>query len=132
MDILTPKHLQIINLNVREFIKRLEAKSIRLLELEEQYDLVLQEVKEFKWTCSAIKAQCHGNKTVLSEFIDVYEIYINVGYGCYICVYLDEELIELPTIGWSDLPRLGQNSFIGTHLDYYAQSNHFEIAKRED
>lgn len=132
MENLTPKQLEMLKLKVRTFVKGLEEQNIRLLELDEQYQLILQNVKTYNWSCSAIKTQCHGDKAYLSTLIDVYEIYINIGYDCYICVYLDEELIELPTIGWSDLSRLGQNSFIGTHLDYYAQANHFEIAKREN
>lgn len=131
MNILTPKQLEMLKLKVRAFTKGLEEQNIRLLELDDQYKLILQNVETYNWSCAAIKTQCHGDKSFLATLIDVYEIYINIGYGCYICVYLDEELIDLPTIGWSDLPRLAQNSFIGTHLDYYAQANHFDIIKKE-
>ena len=132
MQTLTPSKLVLLNIAVESFMKTLESQNIRLLELDEQYKLVLQNVEAAQWSCSAIKTLCHSTKESMPPFIDVYEIYINIGYGCYICVYMDEEFIDLPTNGWSDLPRLGQNSFIGTHLDYYAESNHFEIVKREE
>ena len=80
MDILTPKQLELLKLQVRSFLKGLEEQNIRLLELDEQYKLILKNVETYNWSCSAIKTQCHGDKAYLSSLIDVYEIYIHIGY----------------------------------------------------
>ena len=132
MDILTPEKLKDLKEAVKQFVSALEKQNLENMDIDEQYDCVLRQVEACNWTCSAVKAQYKGTEQLKGMDIDVIGIYVNIGYGCYINVYLDEEYFELPSIiGWADLPILGQNSFIGTHLDYYAQANRFDIIKRE-
>ena len=133
MDILTPEKLKDLKEAVKQFVSALEKQNLKNMDIDEQYDCVLRQVEACNWTCSAVKAQYKGTEQLKGMDIDVIGIYVNIGYGCYIYVYLDEEHFELPSvISWADLPILSQNSFIGTHLDYYAQANRFDIIKRED
>ena len=132
MDILTPEKLKDLKEAVKQFVSALEKQNLKNMDIDEQYDCVLRQVEACNWTCSAVKAQYKGTERLKGMDIDVIGIYVNIGYGCYINVYLDEEYFELPSIiGWADLPILGQNSFVGTHLDYYAQANRFDIITRE-
>ena len=133
MDILTPEQLKVLKEAVTKFVSALEQRNLKSMDIDEQYNCVLRQVEECNWTCSAVKARYKGTEQLKGIDIDVIGIYVNIGYGCYIYVYLDEEHFELPSvISWADLPILSQNSFIGTHLDYYAQANRFDIIKRED
>ena len=132
MDILTPEQLKVLKEAVTKFVSALEQRNLKSMDIDEQYNCVLRQVEECNWTCSAVKARYKGTEQLKGMDIDVIEIYVNIGYGCYIYVYLDEEHFELPSvISWADLPILSQNSFIGTHIDYYAEAQNLEFLLHE-
>lgn len=132
MEILTPEILQSLKPQIAEFTKELQARDITQLDSDEQCSLILEAAGARGWKYSVIKTGFYDTSCSRDRLIDIFEIYINVGYGCYISAYVSEPNTELPTADWSELPRLAQNSFIGQHLDYYTQANRYEIVKRED
>ena len=132
MEILTPEILQSLKPQIAEFTKELQARDITQLDSDEQCSLILEAAGARGWNSSVIKTGFYDTSCSRDRLIDIFEIYINVGYGCYISAYVSEPNTELPTTDWSELSRLAQNSFIGQHLDYYAQANRYEIVKRED
>ena len=132
MEFLTPKILQSLKPQIAEFTKELQARDITQLDSDEQCSLILEASVARGWNSSVIKTGFYDTSCSRDRLIDIFEIYINVGYGCYISAYVSEPNTELPNTDWCELPRLAQNSFIGQHLDYYAQANRYEIVKRED
>lgn len=125
MDILTPEIMAILRKQVRAFTKELEKKKIEKLDFYARYDVIVATIQTYGWTYSAIKNG--GDDDIF------YEMYINVGYDAYICIYIDQEddYTALPPIDCFDLPVVGQNTFIATHLEYYTLSNGYEIIARE-
>lgn len=125
MDILTPEIMASLRKQVRAFTKELEKKKIEKLDFYARYDVIVATIQTYGWTYSTIKNG--GEEDIF------YEMYINVGYGAYICIYIDQEddYTALPPIDCFDLPKVGQNSFIGKHLEYYTLSHGYEIIARE-
>lgn len=125
MDILTPEIMASLRKQVRAFTKELEKKKIEKLDFYARYDVIVATIQTYGWTYSAIKNG--GDEDIF------FEIYINVGYNSYICIYIDQEddYTALPPIDCFDLPKVGQNTFIGTHLEYYTLSHGYEIIARE-
>ena len=125
MDIFTPEIMAIMRKQVRAFTKELEKKKIEKLDFYARYDVIVATIQTYGWTYSAIKNG--GDDDIF------YEMYINVGYDAYICIYIDQEddYTALPPIDCFDLPVVGQNTFIATHLEYYTLSNGYEIIARE-
>lgn len=125
MDILTPEIMASLRKQVRAFTKELEKKKIEKLDFYARYDVIVATIQTYGWTYSAIKNG--GDEDIF------FEIYINVGYNSYICIYIDQEddYTALPPIDCFDLPVVGQNTFIATHLEYYTLSNGYEIIARE-
>ena len=125
MDILTPDIMAGFRKKVRAFVKELEEKKIEKLDFYDRYDVIVATIQSYGWTYSTIKNG--GEEDIF------YEMYINVGYNSYICIYIDQEddYTALPPIDCFDLPNVGQNSFIGTHLEYYTLSHGYEIIARE-
>lgn len=125
MDILTPEIMASLRKQVRAFTKELEKKKIEKLDFYARYDVIVATIQTYGWTYSAIKNG--GDEDIF------FEIYINVGYDAYICIYMDQEddYTDLPPIDCFDLPKVGQNSFIGKHLEYYTLSHGYEIIARE-
>ena len=125
MDILTPEIMASLRKQVRAFTKELEEKKIEKLDFYARYDVIVATIQSYGWTYSTIKNG--GEEDIF------FEIYINVGYNSYICIYIDQEddYTALPPIDCFDLPKVGQNTFIGTHLEYYTLSHGYEIIARE-
>ena len=125
MDILTPEIMAGFRKKVRAFTKELEEKKIEKLDFYFLYDVIVATIQSYGWTYATIKNG--GEEDIF------YEIYINVGYNSYICIYMDQEddYTALPPIDCFDLPKVGQNTFIGTHLEYYTLSHCYEIIARE-
>lgn len=125
MDILTPEIMAGFRKKVRAFTKELEEKKIEKLDFYARYDVIVATIQSYGWTYATIKNG--GEEDIF------YEIYINVGYNSYICIYMDQEddYTALPPIDCFDLPKVGQNTFIGTHLEYYTLSHGYEIIARE-
>ena len=125
MDILTPEIMAILRKQVRAFTKELEKKKIEKLDFYARYDVIVATIQTYGWTYSAIKNG--GDDDIF------YEMYINVGYDAYICIYIDQEddYTALPPIDCFDLPVVGQNTFIATHLEYSTLSNGYDIIARE-
>lgn len=125
MDILTPDIMAGFRKKVRAFTKELEDRHIEKIDFYDRYDVIVATIQSYGWTYSTIKTG--GEEDIF------YEMYINVGYDAYICIYIDQEddYTALPPIDCFDLPVVGQNTFIGQHLDYYALSNGYEIIARE-
>ena len=125
MDILTPEIMASLRKQVRAFVKELEDRHIEKLDFYDRYDVIVATIQSYGWTYSTIKNG--GEEDIF------YEMYINVGYNSYICIYIDQEddYTALPPIDCFDLPNVGQNSFIGTHLEYYTLSHGYEIIARE-
>lgn len=125
MDILTPEIMAGFRKKVRAFTKELEEKKIEKLDFYARYDVIVATIQSYGWTYSTIKNG--GEEDIF------FEIYINVGYNSYICIYIDQEddYTALPPIDCFDLPKVGQNTFIGTHLEYYTLSHGYEIIARE-
>lgn len=111
MDILTPEIMASLRKQVRAFTKELEKKKIEKLDFYARYDVIVATIQSYGWTYSAIKNG--GEEDIF------YEMYINIGYDTYICIYIDQEddYTALPPIDCFDLPKVGQNTFIGTHLE---------------
>ena len=125
MDILTPEIMAGFRKKVRAFVKELEEKKIEKLDFYKRYDVIVDTIKSYGWTYATIKNG--GEEDIF------FEIYINVGYNSYICIYIDQEddYTALPPIDCFDLPVVGQNTFIAQHLEYYTLSNGYEIIARE-
>lgn len=125
MDILTPEIMASLRKQVRAFVKELEDRHIEKLDFYDRYDVIVATIQSYGWTYSTIKNG--GEEDIF------FEMYINVGYGAYICIYIDQEddYTALPPIDCFDLPKVGQNTFIGTHLEYYTLSHRYEIIARE-
>lgn len=125
MDVLTPDIMAGFRKKVRAFVKELEEKKIEKLDFYDRYDVIVATIQTYGWTYSAIKNG--GDEDIF------FEIYINVGYDAFICIYIDQEddYTALPPIDCFDLPVVGQNTFIATHLEYYTLSNGYEIIARE-
>lgn len=125
MDILTPEIMAGFRKKVRAFVKELEEKKIEKLDFYDRYDVIVEMIKSHGWTYATIKNG--GDDDIF------YEMYINIGYDTYICIYIDQEddYTALPPIDCFDLPNVGQNSFIGQHLEYYTLSHGYEIIARE-
>lgn len=125
MDILTPDIMASLRKKVSALVKELEEKKIEKLDFYARYDVIVATIQSYGWTYATIKNG--GEEDIF------YEMYINVGYGAYICIYIDQEddYTALPPIDCFDLPKVGQNSFIGKHLEYYTLSHGYEIIARE-
>ena len=125
MDILTPDIMASLRKKVSALVKELEEKKIEKLDFYARYDVIVATIQSYGWTYSTIKNG--GEEDIF------FEIYINVGYNSYICIYIDQEddYTALPPIDCFDLPKVGQNTFIGTHLEYYTLSHGYEIIARE-
>ena len=125
MDILTPEIMAGFRKKVRAFTKELEEKKIEKLYFYARYDVIVATIQSYGWTYATIKNG--GEEDIF------YEIYINVGYNSYICIYMvqEDDYTALPPIDCFDLPKVGQNTFIGTHLEYYTLSHGYEIIARE-
>ena len=125
MDILTPEIMASLRKKVSALVKELEEKKIEKLDFYARYDVIVATIQSYGWTYATIKNG--GEEDIF------YEMYINVGYGAYICIYIDQEddYTALPPIDCFDLPKVGQNSFIGKHLEYYTLSHGYEIIARE-
>lgn len=125
MDILTPDIMAGFRKKVRAFVKELEDRHIEKLDFYKRYDVIVDTIKSYGWTYSTIKNG--GDEDIF------YEMYINVGYNSYICIYIDQEddYTALPPIDCFDLPVVGQNTFIAQHLEYYTLSNGYEIIAHE-
>ena len=125
MDVLTPDIMAGFRKKVRAFVKELEEKKIEKLDFYDRYDVIVATIQTYGWTYSAIKNG--GDEDIF------FEIYINVGYDAFICIYIDQEddYTALPPIDCFDLPVVGQNTFIAQHLEYYTLSNGYEIIARE-
>ena len=125
MDILTPDIMAGFRKKVRAFVKELEDRHIEKLDFYKRYDVIVDTIKSYGWTYSTIKNG--GYEDIF------YEMYINVGYNSYICIYIDQEddYTALPPIDCFDLPVVGQNTFIAQHLEYYTLSNGYEIIAHE-
>lgn len=125
MDVLTPDIMAEFRKKVRAFVKELKDRHIDKLDFYKRYDVIVDTIQSYGWTYSAIKNG--GEEDIF------FEMYINVGYNSYICIYMDQEYdyTALPPIDCFDLTKVGQNSFIGTHLEYYALSNGYKIIARE-
>ena len=125
MDVLTPDIMAGFRKKVRAFVKELEDRHIEKLDFYKRYDVIVDTIKSYGWTYATIKNG--GDDDIF------YEIYINVGYDAFICIYIDQEddYTALPPIDCFDLPVVGQNTFIAQHLEYYTLSNGYEIIARE-
>ena len=125
MDISTPDIMASLRKQVRAFTKDLDDRHIEKLDFYKRYDVIIQIIQSYGWTYSTIKNG--GDDDIF------YEMYINVGYDAYICIYIDQEddYTALPPIDCFNLPVVGQNTFIATHLEYYTLSNGYEIIARE-
>ena len=125
MDILTPDIMASLRKKVSALVKELEEKKIEKLDFYARYDVIVATIQSYGWTYATIKNG--GEEDIF------YEMYINVGYGAYICIYIDQEddYTALPPIDCFVLPKVGQNSFIGKHLEYYTISHGYEIIARE-
>ena len=125
MNFLTPEIMAGFRKKVRNFVKELEEKKIEKLDFYKRYDIIVQTIQSYGWTYSTIKNG--GDDDIF------YETYINVGYDTYICIYIDQEddYTALPPIDCFDLPVVGQNTFIATHLEYYTLPNGYEIIAHE-
>lgn len=125
MGILTPDIMASLRKQVRAFLRELDEKKIEKLDFYDRYDVIVATIQSYGWTYSTIKNG--GEEDIF------FEIYINVGYNSYICIYIDQEddYTALPPIDCFDLPIVGQNTFIGTHLEYYTLSHGYEIIARE-
>ena len=132
MEILTPQILQSLKPQITDFTKELQARDINRLDSDEQCSLIIEAASARGWKSSVIRTGFYDTSCSRDRLIDIFEIYINVGYGCYVSAYVSDPNTELPDAGWSELPRLAQNSFIGQHLHYYAQANRYDIVKMED
>ena len=125
MDILTPDIMASLRKKVSALVKELEEKKIEKLDFYARYDVIVATIQSYGWTYATIKNG--GEEDIF------YEIYINVGYDAYICIYIDQEddYTALPPIDCFDLPVVGQNTFIAQHLEYYTLSNGYEIIAHE-
>lgn len=125
MDILTPDIMASLRKKVSALVKELEEKKIEKLDFYARYDVIVATIQSYGWTYATIKNG--GEEDIF------YEMYINIGYDTYICIYIDQEddYTALPPIDCFDLPKVGQNTFIGTHLEYYTLSHGYEIIARE-
>ena len=126
MKILTPSILRQIRQKVKVFVKELEDKKIQQRYFYDRYDMIVDTIRSYGWNYSTIKNG--GPEDIFCE------MYINVGYNTYLCIYIDleDDFTELPPIDCFDLPVVGQNSFIAQHLEYYTQSHGYEIIAREE
>ena len=109
MKILTPSILSQIRKKVKVFVRELEDKKIQQLYFYDRYDMIVDTIHSYGWTYSTIKNG--GPEDIF------YEMYINVGYNTYLCIYIDleDDFTALPPIDCFDLPVVGQNSFIAQH-----------------
>lgn len=128
---LTLDALKQLHTEVKAFNEALIEAKIEEKDMDDQYNMVMEAVKNAGWKCSALTYQFYEHEKDGKRLVTTYEIYINIGYGCYVMVYIDDIAIELPAEDWADLPRLGQNSFIGTHIDYYAEAQNLEFLLHE-
>lgn len=128
---LTLEALKQLHVEVKAFNEALMEAKIEEKDMDDQYNMVIEAVKNTGWKCSALTYQFFEHENGEKKLITSYEVYINIGYGCYIMVYIDNLGIDLPPVDWADLPLLGQNSFIGTHIDYYADAQTLEFLLHE-
>lgn len=129
---LTLEALKQLHTDVQAFSNALIGAKIKEKDMDDQYNMVMEAIKNAGWKCSALTYQFYEREKDGKRLVTAYEIYINIGYGCYIQVYIDNLGIDLPPIDWADLPNLGQNSFIGTHIDYYAEAQNLEFLVKEN
>lgn len=128
---LTLEALKQLHADVQAFNNTLIEAKIKEKDTDDQYNMVMEAVKNAGWKCSALTYQFYEHEKNGKRLVTTYEIYINIGYGCYVMVNIDDMTIELPSADWANLPRLGQNSFIGTHIDYYAEAQNLEFLVHE-
>ena len=128
---LTLDALKQLHTEVKAFNEALIEAKIEEKDMDDQYKMVIEAVKNTGWKCSALTYQFFEHEKGEKNLITSYEVYINIGYGCYIMVHIDNLGIDLAPADWADLPLLGQNSFIGTHIDYYADAQTLEFLLHE-
>ena len=131
MEELTLGVMKQLHADVQAFNNALVDAKIKEKDMDDQYNMVIEAVKNAGWKCSALTYQAYEHEKDSKRLVTTYEIYINIGYGCYIMVNIDDIETELPSADWADLPRLGQNSFIGTHIDYYAEAQNLKFLAHE-
>ena len=126
LDILKQLHTKVKAFNAALIDEKIEEK-----DMDDQYNMVIEAVKNTGWKCSALTYQFFEHENGEKNLITSYEVYINIGYGCYIMVHIDNLGIDLAPADWADLEILGQNSFIGTHINYYAEAQNLEFLLHE-
>ena len=126
LDILKQLHTKVKAFNAALIDEKIEEK-----DMDDQYNMVIEAVKNTGWKCSALTYQFFEHEKGEKNLITSYEVYINIGYGCYIMVHIDNLGIDLAPVDWADLEILGQNSFIGTHINYYAEAQNLEFLLHE-
>ena len=126
LDILKQLHTKVKAFNAALIDEKIEEK-----DMDDQYNMVIEAVKNTGWKCSALTYQFFEHEKGEKNLITSYEIYINIGYGCYIMVHIDNLGIDIAPVDWADLEILGQNSFIGTHINYYAEAQNLEFLLHE-
>ena len=126
LDILKQLHTKVKAFNAALIDEKIEEK-----DMDDQYNMVIEAVKNTGWKCSALTYQFFEHENGEKNLITSYEIYINIGYGCYIMVHIDNLGIDLAPADWADLEILGQNSFIGTHINSYAEAQNLEFLLHE-
>ena len=131
MVMLTLDILKQLHTKVKAFNAALSDEKIEEKDMDDQYNMVIEAVKNTGWKCSALTYQFFEHEKGEKNLITSYEIYINIGYGCYVMIHIDNLGIDLAPVDWADLEILGQNSFIGTHIDYYAEAQNLEFLLHE-
>ena len=126
LDILKQLHTKVKAFNAALIDEKIEEK-----DMDDQYNMVIEAVKNTGWKCSALTYQFFEHEKGEKNLITSYEIYINSGYGCYVMIHIDNLGIDLAPVDWADLEILGQNSFIGTHINYYAEAQNLEFLLHE-
>ena len=126
LDILKQLHTKVKAFNAALIDEKIEEK-----DMDDQYNMVIEAVKNTGWKCSALTYQFFEHEKGEKNLITSSEIYINIGSGCYIMVHIDNLGIDLAPVDWADLEILGQNSFIGTHINYYAEAQNLEFLLHE-
>ena len=126
LDILKQLHTKVKAFNAALIDEKIEEK-----DMDDQYNMVIEAVKNTGWKCSALTYQFFEHEKGEKNLITSYEIYINIGYGCYVMIHIDNLGIDLAPVDWADLEILGQNSFIGTHINYYAEAQNLEFLLHE-
>ena len=126
LDILKQLHVE-----VKAFNEALMEAKIEEKDMDDQYNMVIEAVKNTGWKCSALTYQFFEHEKGEKNLITSYEIYINIGYGSYVMIHIDNLGIDLAPVDWADLEILRQNSFIGTNIDYYAEAQNLEFLLHE-